>query len=126
MVDPIATLSKALILALAVPVLLLARDDFAAPQFHILLLSSLYGACVLLSAESFLVLFLGLELMSLPVYVLVLLAFRRPECAEAALKYLVLGGNRFSHPADGCIACCTVAQALWTLLPFAKRSPPAT
>jgi NADH-quinone oxidoreductase subunit N len=36
--------------------------------------------------------FLGLELMSLPVYVLVLLAFGRPESPEAALKYLVLGG----------------------------------
>jgi NADH-quinone oxidoreductase subunit N len=93
MVDPAATLSKVLILGLAIPVVLLARDDFAEPQFHILLLSSLYGACVLMSAESFLVLFLGLELMSLPVYALVLLAFRRPECAEAALKYLVLGGT---------------------------------
>ena len=30
--------------------------------------------------------------MSLPVYVLVLLAYRRPQSAEAALKYLVLGG----------------------------------
>jgi len=37
--------------------------------------------------------FLGLELMSLPVYVLVLLAFQRPESPEAALKYLVLGGT---------------------------------
>ena len=62
-----------------IPVLLMARDEFALPQFHILLLSSLYGACVLLSAESFLVLFLGLELMSLPVYAMVLLAYRRPE-----------------------------------------------
>ena len=93
MVDPTATLSKALILALAIPVLLIARDDFVEPQFHILLLSSLYGACVLLSSESFLVLFLGLELMSLPVYAMVLLAYRRPESAEAALKYLVLGGT---------------------------------
>ena len=37
--------------------------------------------------------FLGLELMSLPVYALILLAYRRPESAEAALKYLVLGGT---------------------------------
>jgi NADH-quinone oxidoreductase subunit N len=49
--------------------------------------------CLLLSSDSFLTLFLGLELMSLPVYVLVLLAYRRPEAAEAALKYLVLGGT---------------------------------
>ncbi len=80
-------------LALAVPVLLMSRDEFARGPFHILLLSSLYGFCLLLSADSFLTLFLGLELMSLPVYVLVLLAFRRPECVEAALKYLVLGGT---------------------------------
>jgi NADH-quinone oxidoreductase subunit N len=46
----------------------------------------------MVSADSFLTLFLGIELLSLPVYVLVLLAFRRPESAEAALKYLVLGG----------------------------------
>jgi NADH-quinone oxidoreductase subunit N len=56
------------------------------------LLSSLYGFCLLYSAESFLTMFLGLELMSVPVYVLVLLAFGRPESPEAALKYLVLGG----------------------------------
>jgi NADH-quinone oxidoreductase subunit N len=30
--------------------------------------------------------------MSIPVYVLVLLAMKRSECAEAALKYLILGG----------------------------------
>jgi NADH-quinone oxidoreductase subunit N len=89
-----ATLTaKAIVLALAVPVLFISRDDFTQRQFHILLLSSLYGVCLLLSADSFLVLFLGIELMSLPVYALVLLAFRRPESAEAALKYLVLGGT---------------------------------
>jgi NADH-quinone oxidoreductase subunit N len=90
---PDMALAKALLLALAAPVLLLAREDFEEDlRFHVLLLASLYGACLMLSAESFLTLFLGLELMSLPVYVLVLLAFRRPEAAEAALKYLVLGG----------------------------------
>jgi NADH-quinone oxidoreductase subunit N len=46
----------------------------------------------MISSDSFLTLFLGLEIMSLPVYALVLLAFRRPESAEAALKYLVLSG----------------------------------
>jgi NADH-quinone oxidoreductase subunit N len=86
-------LAKALVLALAVPVVLLSRDDFSDAPFHVLLLSSLYGTCVLLSADSFLTLFLGLELMSLPVYVLVVLALRRPQSAEAALKYLVLGGT---------------------------------
>jgi NADH-quinone oxidoreductase subunit N len=91
--DPIAALGKAIVLALAVLVLLIAHDEFEQRAFPVLLLSSLYGVCLLLSADSFLTLFLGLELMSLPVYALVLLAFRRPESAEAALKYLVLGGT---------------------------------
>jgi NADH-quinone oxidoreductase subunit N len=92
-VTPQAALAKALLLALAAPVLLLSRDQFAEDlRFYALLLASLYGVCLMLSADSFLTLFLGLELMSLPVYTLVLLAFRRPDAAEAALKYLVLGG----------------------------------
>jgi len=80
------------ILALALPVLLISRDDFRDTRFPLLLLSSLYGACLLVSSDSFLTLFLGLELMSLPVYVLVLLALQRDESAEAGLKYLILGG----------------------------------
>jgi NADH-quinone oxidoreductase subunit N len=92
-VDPSSALAKAVVLALAVPLLLLASDDFPEGPFYPLLLSSLYGFCLMLSSDSFLTLFLGLEIMSLPVYVLVLLAFGRPESPEAALKYLVLGGT---------------------------------
>ena len=89
---PPAAFAKAIILALAVPVLLFSGDDFGEGDFYPLLLSSLYGVCLLASAESFLTLFLGIELMSIPVYVLVLMGFRRAESAEAALKYLVLSG----------------------------------
>lgn len=92
-VAPSTLFVKAMVLAFALPVLLMSRDDFTGVEFPALLLSSLYGVCLLQSADSFPVLFLGLELMSLPVYVLVLLAYRRPESAEAALKYLVLGGT---------------------------------
>jgi len=91
-VAPDSLLAKAVVLALAVPVLLISRDDFPDGPFHLLLLASLYGFCLLLSSDSFLTLFLGLELMSIPVYTLVLLAFARGDSAEAALKYLVLGG----------------------------------
>ena len=91
-VDPSAYAAKAIVLVLAIPALLLARDDFPEGPFYLLLLSSLYGALLILSADSFLTLFVGLELMSIPVYVLVLLAMKRVESTEAALKYLVLGG----------------------------------
>jgi NADH-quinone oxidoreductase subunit N len=92
-VDRTTLLVKAMVLAFALPVLLMARDEFAGAEFPALLMSSLYGVCLLQSADSFATVFLGLELMSLPVYVLVLLAWRRPQSAEAALKYLVLGGT---------------------------------
>jgi NADH-quinone oxidoreductase subunit N len=91
-VSPMTSLPKAALLALTLPVLLVSRDDFGGNRYYALLLSSPYGACLLVSSDSFPTMFLGLELMSLPVYVLVLLAFLRPESTEAALKYLVLGG----------------------------------
>jgi NADH-quinone oxidoreductase subunit N len=92
-VGPTSFAAKAIVLVLTVPVLLMARAEANERAFPILLLSSLYGVCLLLSADSFLTLFLGLELMSLPVYTLVVIAFRRPESAEGALKYLVLSGT---------------------------------
>jgi len=120
-VVPATLLAKAVIVALAIPVLLMSRDEFTDSQFHLLLLSSLYGACLLLSSDSFLTLFIGLEIMSMPVYVLVLLAYRRPETAEAALKYLVLGGAATAtllmgvsllYGGSGTLAISTFADAL--------------
>ncbi len=92
-ITPAILLAKTIVLALAVPILLMSRDDFDGGEFPALLLSSLYGVCLLISADSFLITFLGLELMSIPVYALILMAYRRPQSAESALKYLVLGGT---------------------------------
>ena len=120
-VDPASLIAKAMVLALALPVLLMSRDEFENGEFPALLLSSLYGVCLMQSADSFLTLFLGLELMSLPVYVLVLLAYRRPQSAEAALKYLVLGGTATAmflmgasllYGASGSMATATFAVGL--------------
>jgi len=91
-VDPSATLPKAVLLGLALPVLLISRDDFAETPYYALVLASLYGACLVVSSDSFPTLFLGIEIMSLPVYALVLLGLLRASSSEAALKYLVLGG----------------------------------
>jgi NADH-quinone oxidoreductase subunit N len=120
-VNPATLTAKALVLALVLPTLLLSRDDFRDTRFHILLLSSVYGVCLLLSADSFLTMFLGLEIMSLPVYVLVLLAFQRPEGPEAALKYLVLSsaatatflmGVSFLYGGTGTLALSAFSRAL--------------
>ena len=79
-------------IALAVPVLLISRDDFAETPYYTLVLASLYGACLVISSDSFPTLFLGIEIMSLPVYALVVLGMLRAQSAEAALKYFLFGG----------------------------------
>ena len=128
-VDGPASFAKAFVLALAVPVLMLGRDDFAGRRFHVLLLSSLYGVCLIASSQSFLTLFLAIELMSLPVYVLVLLAWRRHESAEGALKYLVLGGAASAmllmgaallFGGSGTLALSTFTQALGSRDPMSS------
>jgi NADH-quinone oxidoreductase subunit N len=128
-VDPATLLAKAMVLALALPVLLMSRDEFADGEFPVLLLSSLYGVCLMQSADSMPTLFLGLEIMSLPVYVLVLLAYRRPQSAEAALKYLVLGGTATAtflmgasllYGASGSMAIDTFASALGATDPLTR------
>lgn len=60
-------------------------------EFYLLGLLSLTGALVLISGASMLTLYLGLELLSLPLYAMVSM---RRDCAvssEAAMKYFVLG-----------------------------------
>jgi NADH-quinone oxidoreductase subunit N len=96
-VTPTLLLVKGALLALALPVLLMSRSDFSREglgdtEFPTLVVASLYGLSLLPSAASALVLFLGLEMMSIPVYALIVLAFKRPQSAESALKYLVLSG----------------------------------
>ena len=127
-VGPATSLAKFLLLALALPVLLLSREEFEGPRYYVLVLGSLYGACLMPASMSFLTLFLGLELLSLPVYVLVLLGFQRPEGAEAALKYLVLGGTAtatllfgtaFLYGATGSLGIESFAAAFWTGHPMA-------
>ena len=60
-------------------------------EFYVLGLFALLGMMVLISANNLLILYLGLELLSLSLYALV--AFNRDssQASEAALKYFVLG-----------------------------------
>jgi len=60
-------------------------------EFLALLLFSLLGMMVMISAGSFLTLYLGLELMSLCLYALVALNRDSAASTEAAMKYFILG-----------------------------------
>lgn len=94
--DEFIKFSKFLILGIAILVTISNRDflknDMAlVPEYSVLILFSVLGMMVMVSAKSFLSLFLGLELQSLSLYVLT--AIRRDDLksSEAGLKYFLLG-----------------------------------
>jgi NADH-quinone oxidoreductase subunit N len=69
----------------------LASRDMLKGEFFTLSLFSLLGISVMCSANNFLVIYLGLELMSLSLYALTALRRDHPIATEAAMKYFVLG-----------------------------------
>ena len=60
-------------------------------EYHSLLLASIAGMVVLAGAENLIVFFVGLELLSIPLYVLCASELRRATSLESGLKYLVIG-----------------------------------
>jgi NADH-quinone oxidoreductase subunit N len=68
-----------------------AHRDFLKGELFSLSLFSMLGVSVMLSANHFLVIYLGLELMSLSLYALVALRRDDPLAVESAMKYFVLG-----------------------------------
>ncbi|MBZ8141437.1 NADH-quinone oxidoreductase subunit NuoN [Rubrivivax gelatinosus] len=69
----------------------LASRDMQKGEFYVLALMVLLGISVMTSANSFLVVYLGLELMSLSLYALAALRRDHAVATEAAMKYFVLG-----------------------------------
>lgn len=67
------------------------REGIDAPEFAALLMAASAGAIVMASANDLVVLFLGLESLSIALYILIAMHVRRPEAREAAMKYFVLG-----------------------------------
>ena len=82
--------------AVVLAALLLAAHDDAANgdplERHALLLTSAIGAVVMTTANDLLVLFLGLEALSLSLYLLAASDRRRSKSQESGLKYFILGG----------------------------------
>ena len=60
-------------------------------EYHSLLLFSVLGMSVLVSAQNLVTVFIGFELLSIPLYVLCASEYRREGSLESGLKYLVIG-----------------------------------
>ena len=69
----------------------LQREELEGVELHVLLLLSGTGGIVMALANDLIVFFLGLETLSIAVYVLAAMHRRRIQSQEAGMKYFVLG-----------------------------------
>ena len=68
-------------------------DDEDGPDFYTLLVGSTIGMMIATGANNLLILFLGVEMMSVPSYAMVGFLKGRKSSSEAALKYVVYGAG---------------------------------
>ena len=97
------------------------RQGLAQGEYYALLLLSTAGMSVIAAATDLMVLFVGLEVLSMPLYVLVGLKRGQAESNEAGLKYFLLGafasafllyGIALTYGAGGSTALSAVAAGL--------------
>ena len=90
-------------------------------ELYVLILFSLLGQMVMISGNNFLIIYLGVELLSLPTYAMVALRRNHPVSTEAAMKYFVLGalssgfllyGISMLYGATGSLDLTEVAKAV--------------
>lgn len=81
------------VLVIALTVLSGIPDNEDGPDFYTLLLGSIVGMQLAVSANHLLMLFLAVEMMSVPSYVMVGFLKGRRQSSEAALKYVVYGAG---------------------------------
>ena len=99
----------------------LSDRDLLSGEFFVLTLFAMLGMMVMISANHFLTLYLGLELLSLCLYAMVALNRDSAGSTEAAMKYFVLGalasglllyGMSMIYGATGSLDISAVAKAL--------------
>ena len=69
----------------------LKKRNMQEGEYYILILCSMLGAMVLISASSLLTMYIGIELLSLPIYALIAIRTYKVQNGEAAIKYFIMG-----------------------------------
>lgn len=101
-----------------------ARPDMAKGEFYVLTLFATLGMMVMISANHFLTIYLGLEMLSLSLYGLVALNRNSVVSTEAAMKYFVLGalasglllyGMSMLYGATGTLEITQLAESLYSV-----------
>src|SRR4029077_13133696 len=100
------------------------REMVHAPETHILVLLASSGMMLLAAATDMMIIFLGIELMSISVYALAGVNRRSARGAEGALKYFLLGafatafllyGIALIYGASGSTNIQKIANTVWAL-----------
>ena len=124
--SPLNSLFKVICLVLAFFTVLLARDDRAARhhgEYLALILFATIGLLLLVGSEELLMIFIGLELTGLSLYVMTAFDRRDQRSAEAGLKYFLFGsmasaftlfGLSFIYGLTGSTELAVIAQKLGT------------
>lgn len=93
--DSFAAFSKALICAAGIFTIIMSQQYMKGEshlgEYYVLILFAILGMMLMVSANNFLSMYLGMELMALCIYVLVGYQRDMLRSSEAALKYFVLG-----------------------------------
>lgn len=99
-------------------------------DYYVLGLFSTLGMMVLVSAHSFISIYLGLEILSLPIYAMVAMQRTTGTCIEASLKYFVMGaiasgmllyGMSMIYGATGSLDITHIATAI-AAIPTAQQT----
>ncbi len=111
------------LLAAAGAILLAAQDEALGAEYLALVLLATLGMVLLGEASNLMTVFLGIEILSLPLYVLAGLHGWREGSREAAIKYVLLGafssgvllyGMALTYGATGSLTLATIATDLST------------
>ena len=95
-IDNFGTFFKGLALIVSLLVTLLSlryaeRENIVKGEYYSLLLFGVLGMMIMVSSTHFITIFIGLEVMSIAIYVLCGLLSGNPRSVEASLKYFLLG-----------------------------------
>ncbi|MCH7878813.1 MAG: NADH-quinone oxidoreductase subunit N, partial [candidate division Zixibacteria bacterium] len=94
--DNFSTLYNFIFILSGIITLLISRSYMRArkierPEYYALILLSIFGMMVMASSFDLIIIFLGLEIMSMPLYVMAGLDRNNPKSNEAAIKYFIMG-----------------------------------
>ena len=107
----------------------LEREGVHHGEYYALILLAIAGMMTMVGSENLLVIFLGLEMLSIPLYILAGFTRHRTRSVESALKYFLLGafatgfilyGIAFVYGATGSLDLRRISSAL-AALTFSRK-----